>query len=59
MANTFNGEHVTVWQSLGRNLLRLVDFFPFGLIGLISMEKSEHNQRIGDRATGTIVIRDR
>lgn len=59
VVNKYDGEHITIWQSLGRNLLRLVDFFPFGLIGLISMEKSDHNQRVGDRAVGSIVIRDR
>ncbi len=59
VVNKYDGEHVTIWQSIGRNLLRLVDFFPFGLIGLISMEKSDQNQRVGDRAMGTIVITDK
>lgn len=41
-----------------RNLLRIVDALPFAyLIGVISIWISDLNQRLGDRAAGTIVVR--
>jgi uncharacterized RDD family membrane protein YckC len=43
--------------SLVRNLLRAVDFLPFGYMGgLFSMIFSRHFQRLGDLAAGTLVI---
>jgi len=43
-----------------RNLVRLVDFLPaFYAVGLIAIVTSRNNQRIGDLAAGTVVIRDR
>ncbi len=45
------------WRgSIVRNLLRLVDFLPFGyLAGLVSMSGSERFQRLGDLAGDTLV----
>jgi uncharacterized RDD family membrane protein YckC len=40
-----------------RNFLRLVDYPLFFLIAVISMESSPLNQRLGDRAANTIVIK--
>jgi uncharacterized RDD family membrane protein YckC len=43
-----------------RNLVRFVDFLPvFYAVGLIAIVTSKRNQRIGDLAAGTVVIRDR
>lgn len=40
-----------------RNLLRVVDFLPFGFLGgLLSMTLSTRFQRLGDLAAGTLVI---
>lgn len=42
-----------------RNLVRLVDFLPgFYAVGLIAIVSSKRNQRLGDLAAGTVVIRD-
>jgi len=42
-----------------RNLLRIVDFMPFGgLVAFVSMSLTERQQRLGDIAAGTIVIYD-
>lgn len=41
-----------------RSLLRVVDALPFAyLIGVISVWMSELNQRVGDRAAGTLVVK--
>ena len=43
-----------------RNLLRLVDFLPGPyLVGLIAIVASGKNQRLGDMAAGTLVVRER
>lgn len=40
-----------------RNILRVVDYPIFFLIAVISMESSPLNQRLGDRAAGTLVVK--
>lgn len=53
-----DGQPVRFGPSLVRNLLRLVDLFPaFPIIGPISILVSDRNQRLGDLAAGTIVVR--
>ncbi len=43
-----------------RNTLRLVDFLPFSyLIGCMAILVTQHNQRLGDLAAGTLVVRER
>jgi uncharacterized RDD family membrane protein YckC len=43
-----------------RNLLRLVDFLPSAyLVGCVSVLLTERNQRLGDLAAGTLVVRER
>jgi uncharacterized RDD family membrane protein YckC len=43
-----------------RNLLRLVDLLPaFYAIGVVSILFSPRNQRLGDLAAGTLVVRER
>jgi len=52
------GLPITVGTSLVRNLLRVVDSLPmYYVVGLISMVASEHGQRLGDLAAGTLVVR--
>lgn len=54
------GQPVGFWASAVRNILRLVDFLPsLYLVGTISIIVSAHNQRLGDLAAGTIVVRER
>jgi uncharacterized RDD family membrane protein YckC len=43
-----------------RNLLRIVDALPgFYLVGILSVMFTKNNQRLGDLAAGTIVVRER
>lgn len=42
-----------------RCALTVVDGFPFGLVGLVTMANSARQQRVGDIVAGTLVIRDR
>lgn len=43
-------------QSLKRHLLDLMDFQIFGLIGVLTIKKTEQNQRLGDLWAETVVI---
>src|SRR5262249_16919415 len=43
-----------------RNFLRIVDFLPaFYVVGVTSILATSRNQRLGDLAAGTIVVRER
>ena len=54
------GEPVGFLTSAIRNVLRLVDFLPFAyVIGAASILATRKNQRLGDVAAGTLVVRDR
>jgi uncharacterized RDD family membrane protein YckC len=54
------GHPVTFVPSATRNLLRLVDLLPaVYLAGCVSILVTRRNQRLGDLAAGTLVIRDR
>ena len=54
------GGGVDLGASAARNLLRFVDFLPFGyFVGMISVVANERNQRLGDLVAGTIVVRER
>lgn len=55
-----NGLPVTFIQVLIRNLMRIVDFLPsWYVLGSLCVLASRHNQRLGDMAAGTVVVRDR
>lgn len=55
-----DGEPVTFVQSAVRNLLRLADFLPaLYLTGSIAIVATGRDQRLGDLAAGTIVVRER
>ena len=48
------------WKaSIIRNLLRIVDFAFYGLVGAIAIWTSPNRQRLGDRVAKTVVIRRR
>jgi uncharacterized RDD family membrane protein YckC len=54
------GEPVGFLASAVRNLLRLVDSLPgFYAVGGLSVIFSRRNQRLGDLAAGTLVVRER
>lgn len=48
---------VSASQAAWRNVLRYIDFMPFGFaLGLLAMLLSGNNRRIGDYMAGTVVI---
>ncbi len=54
------GEPVTFLASAIRNIVRIVDFLPaLYLAGTVSIIVTERDQRLGDLAAGTFVVRDR
>lgn len=55
-----DGAPVPFLRSAVRNVVRLVDFLPFAYgAGLVTMIATQHAQRLGDLAAGTLVVRDR
>ncbi len=53
-----NGYPLSAVDSIIRNLVRIIDFFPVGYgIGLIVMFLNERARRLGDFAAGTVVIK--
>jgi uncharacterized RDD family membrane protein YckC len=55
-----HGQPVDLVTSVIRNLLRIVDFLPASyLVGIISILVTSRNQRLGDLAAGTLVVRER
>jgi uncharacterized RDD family membrane protein YckC len=54
------GQPVTFVPSCVRNAMRLVDILPvFYAIGMLSIFVTSKNQRLGDLAAGTLVVRER
>jgi uncharacterized RDD family membrane protein YckC len=54
------GTPVTFLPSALRNILRIVDSLPgFYLVGILFVMFTRNNQRLGDLAAGTIVVRER
>ena len=54
------GGGVHLGPSAARNLVRIVDFLPFGyFVGMVSIVANQRNQRLGDLVAGTIVVRER
>lgn len=52
------GGRASFWRIAIRNIVRLIDFIPSGyLVGIISILATGRNQRLGDMAAGTIVVR--
>ena len=54
-----DGSAPGVIESAIRNLLRVVDFLPFGYcVGLLSALFTDQHRRLGDLAAGTLMLRD-
>ena len=54
------GEPVRFVTSAIRNALRAIDFLPFAyVIGAVTILATRNNQRLGDIAAGTLVVRER
>jgi uncharacterized RDD family membrane protein YckC len=54
------GAPITFAPSAVRNVLRVIDIIPGSyLVGIISILVSARNQRLGDHAAGTLVVRER
>lgn len=57
VVNAADGAPIGWGQSLGRNLLRIVDNFPLFLIGILTLSLSQKTQRVGDMAASTVVVK--
>ena len=54
------GGGVDLGASAARNVIRFVDFLPFGyFVGMVAVVANSRNQRLGDLVAGTIVVRER
>jgi uncharacterized RDD family membrane protein YckC len=54
------GRGIGLFESMTRNLLRIVDQIPFiYVVGVISIFLTRQHQRLGDLAAGTIVVHER
>jgi uncharacterized RDD family membrane protein YckC len=51
-----DGTSISMGTSAIRNILRIVDMFFFGLVGLILIIVTQKKQRVGDLAARTVVI---
>jgi uncharacterized RDD family membrane protein YckC len=54
-----SGRPITLFESLARNLLRIVDFLPsLYLVGMVTMLCNRRSQRLGDLVAGTLVVHE-
>jgi len=54
-----DGTPVTLAESIIRNLVRMIDFLPFGYgIGVVTMFVNDQARRLGDLAAGSLVVHD-
>jgi uncharacterized RDD family membrane protein YckC len=55
-----SGRQITFFESMTRNLVRVVDWLPgIYAVGIIAMICNKRNQRLGDLAAGTLVVHER
>ena len=54
-----SGRQITFFESLARNLLRIVDLMFGYLVGVICMLCNKQQKRLGDFVAGTIVVHER
>ncbi len=55
-----SGRAIGFFESMARNLVRVVDQFPFFYaVGVIAIFVTKQHQRLGDLAAGTLVVHDR
>ncbi|HKV86634.1 MAG TPA: RDD family protein [Candidatus Dormibacteraeota bacterium] len=53
------GEPLTFAQAAIRNIVRIVDFLPYGYgIGIVALFINGKGKRLGDMAAGTLVVKD-
>lgn len=54
-----SGRAITLFESLARNLVRIIDFLPTSYItGVISIFVTSRHQRLGDLVAGTLVVHE-
>jgi uncharacterized RDD family membrane protein YckC len=54
-----SGRPLTPAESIGRNLMRIVDWLPFlYAIGIVSAVLTKENKRLGDLVAGSLVVRE-
>lgn len=55
-----SGRPIGMLESMARNFIRMVDQIPsFYAVGIVAIFVTRQNQRLGDIAAGTLVVRDR
>jgi len=55
-----SGRAIGIFESMARNFIRYVDQIPFFYaVGVIVIFSTRQNQRLGDLAAGTLVVRER
>jgi uncharacterized RDD family membrane protein YckC len=55
-----SGRGIGLFESMTRNLLRIVDQIPlFYAVGVVCIFLTKHQQRLGDLAAGTLVVHER
>jgi uncharacterized RDD family membrane protein YckC len=55
-----SGRQITFFESMTRNLIRVVDALPsFYAVGIVVMLCNRRNKRLGDFAAGTLVVHER
>ena len=54
---SIGNEKLSFAQSFKRHLLDPMDMFPFGLIGIITINNTDKKQRLGDIWANTIVVK--
>lgn len=54
---SLTGKNCSFGQSLKRNLVRIIDFFPFYIPGFVAAKLSPLRQRLGDQWAKTIVVK--
>lgn len=54
-----SGRPLTAAESIGRNLMRIVDWLPaFYAVGMVSAVLTKENKRLGDLVAGSLVVRE-
>jgi uncharacterized RDD family membrane protein YckC len=54
-----SGRPISPFESMSRNLLRVVDWFPgFYGVGVVTMLLNKQNRRLGDFVAGTLVVHE-
>ena len=55
-----SGRPINVYEAIGRNLMRAVDWLPgMYIVGIVCMMISSQNRRLGDHVVGSVVVHDK